>query len=180
MLIRADRSRLLVVDLQQKLAPAIDRGQAVVERAAWLVRAAQRMGVPVAASEQYPQGLGPTVAPIAALLPPGAVAAKQHFSCTEAGCLAALPGGERPQVVIAGAEAHVCVLQTALGLVAEGREVFVVADAVGSRRPSDKALALERMRARGVSIVSGEMVVFEWLREAGTALFRDVSREFLR
>jgi nicotinamidase-related amidase len=79
-----------------------------------------------------------------------------------------------------GVEAHVCVLQTALELVEEGKEVYVVADAVGSRRTLDRDLALWRMREEGVRVVSREMVVFEWLGEAGTPLFRDVSREFLR
>lgn len=180
MLLAADRSLLLVVDVQQKLMPAIDDGTGVVERIAWLVRVAQRIGVPVAASEQYPQGLGPTVAPLSALLPREAVATKMHFSCAAAGCLSQLPGGDRPQVVIVGVESHVCVLQSALGLAAQRREVFVVADAVGSRRADDKALALARMRRHGVDVVSREMVVFEWLHAAGTELFKVVSREFLR
>ena len=82
--------------------------------------------------------------------------------------------------VVAGTESHVCVLQTVLDLRAQGKEVFVVADAVGSRKPSDKELALARMRSHGVQIVSREMVAFEWLRQAGTDTFREISREFLR
>jgi nicotinamidase-related amidase len=82
--------------------------------------------------------------------------------------------------VVAGAETHVCVLQTALGLRSAGREVYVVADAVGSRRSSDHELALARLRQHGVVVVSGEMVAFEWLGQAGTPQFRDVSRAFLR
>ena len=180
LLIRAERSMLLAVDLQQRLVPAIDDGEGVVRRTAWLVRAAQKIGVPVAATEQYPQGLGPTATLLADLLPAGSIGTKVHFSCAEADCLGTLPGANRPQVVIAGVEAHVCVLQTALGLVGQDRQVFVVEDATGSRRAADKALALERMRQHGVTIVSKEMVVFEWLARAGTPLFRDVSREFLR
>jgi nicotinamidase-related amidase len=82
--------------------------------------------------------------------------------------------------VLTGAESHVCVMQTALDLLALGKEVFVVAEAVGSRRPEDRQLALERMRQEGCRIVSREMVAFEWLHEAGTETFRAVSREFLR
>ena len=82
--------------------------------------------------------------------------------------------------MLAGAEAHVCVLQSALELAADGKDVFVVADAVGSRRAQDRDVALARMRAEGVRIVTREMVAFEWLREAGTARFREVNREFLR
>ena len=134
-LLRADTSMLLVVDVQARLVPAIHDGAAVVERIVWLVRLAQALGVPVAATEQYPQGLGPTVPALAALLPRGSIGEKVHFSCAAAGCLPALPGAGRPQVVLAGTEAHVCVLQTAFGLAAEGREVFVVADAVALARP---------------------------------------------
>ena len=179
-LLRADASMLLVVDVQARLVPAIDGGTAVVDRIVWLTRLAQAIGVPVAATEQYPQGLGPTVPALAALLPSGAVGAKVHFSCAAAGCLPALPGAARPQVVIAGIEAHVCVLQTAFGLAEQGREVFVVADAVGSRAPANRSLALERMARRGIGVVSGEMVGFEWLERAGTDRFRAISRDFLR
>lgn len=111
---------------------------------------------------------------------PEHVAEKLHFSCVAAKCLDGLPGSERPQVVVAGTESHVCVLQTVLDLRAQGKEVFVVADAVGSRKPTDKELALARMRGHGVQIVSREMVAFEWLKRAGTDEFRAVSQEFLK
>jgi len=179
-LLRADTSMLLVVDVQARLVPAIHEGAAVVERIVWLVRLAQAVGVPVAATEQYPQGLGPTVPALTALLPRGSIGEKVHFSCAAADCLPALPGAGRPQVVLAGTEAHVCVLQTAFGLAAEGREVFVVADAVASRDPANRTLALERMARRGIHVVSREMVGFEWLERAGTERFREISREFLR
>jgi nicotinamidase-related amidase len=179
-LITAERSTLLVSDMQERLLPVIHDHEAVVASVVWLVRAAQRVGVPVAAVEQYPKGLGHLAPPLRALLPQGAIAQKTRFSCVAAQCLGELPGADRAQVVIAGVEAHVCVLQTALELVEEGREVYVVADAVGSRRASDRDLALWRMRQEGVRIVSREMVVFEWLAEAATPLFRDVSREFLK
>ena len=91
-----------------------------------------------------------------------------------------MPGSDRPQVVLIGIETHVCLLQTALELVEEGKEVYVVEDAVGSRRAADRDCALVRMREEGARIVTREMVVFEWLAEAGTPLFRAVSREFLR
>lgn len=180
MLIERDKSALLVVDIQERLLPHIHDGQAVLDNAVWLVKVAQRLGVPVMVSEQYPKGIGPTVAVLRGLTFPENVAEKLHFSCIAAKCLERLPGAERPQVVVAGTESHVCVLQTVLDLRARGREVFVVADAVGSRRPSDKELALARMRGHGIEIVSREMVAFEWLKQAGTDLFREVSREFLR
>ncbi len=180
MLIDAHRSVLLVIDMQEKVLPAIHDQERVVANAAWLIRAAQKIGVPVAASEHYPKGLGHLVKAIGALLPEGAVGAKNHFSCVAAQCLARLPGADRPQIVMIGVEAHVCLLQTALELVEEGKEVYVVADCVGSRREFDRDLALARLRQEGARIVSREMVVFEWLGEAATPLFDQVGKEFLR
>jgi nicotinamidase-related amidase len=180
MLIDAQRSHLLVIDLQERLLPAIHDHEQVVANVVWMVRVAQKIGIPVAAVEQYAKGLGATVKRVRDLLPDGAIAAKTRFSCVAADCLGGLPGAERAQVVLIGIEAHVCLLQTALELIEEGREVFVVADAVGSRREQDRDLALARMRQEGVRIVSREMVAFEWLGEAATPLFREVNREFLR
>ncbi len=179
-LIRADQSALLVIDLQERLLPHIHDWQRVLGHADWLVQVAQRIGVPVAATEQYPKGIGPTHPQIAARLPAGATGEKIHFSCVSGGCLPGLPGMERPQVVVCGTEAHVCVLQTVLELAATGKRVFVVAEAVGSRDPEHKALALERMRAHGIEVVCREMVAFEWLAQADTERFRDISKNFLK
>lgn len=180
MLLDPQRSTVLVIDLQKKLLPVIHDGDNVAANVAWLVRAAQKMGVPVAATEQYPRGLGPLDETVRALLPDGAVGTKNHFSCVAAGCLPGLPGTDRAQVVVAGIEAHVCVLQTVLELIEDGREVYVVADAVGSRRAADRDLALARMRQEGARIITREMAIFEWLKEAGTPLFKEVSKELLR
>lgn len=180
MLIRADRSVLLLVDLQERLYPAIHEGAQVLEHGLWLTRVAQRLAVPVICTEQYPRGLGPTLPALRQLLPDAAVVEKIHFSAVPEGGIFNAPGGSRAQFIVAGTEAHVCVQQTVLDLLDSGRRVFVVDEAVGSRRPSDKALALARMRRHGADIVSREMVAFEWLRQAGTDLFRQVSREFIR
>jgi nicotinamidase-related amidase len=180
MLIDRDNSALLAIDIQERLLPHIEGWQRLVENALWLARLAQRLGVPVMASEQYPKGIGHTHAELAALLPAGAIGEKLHFSCAAAQCLPGLPGSERRQIVVCGIESHVCVLQTVLDLRWQGREVFVVAEAVGSRRATDRELALARMRGHGVEIVSREMVAFEWLRQAGSEEFREVSRNFLR
>jgi len=180
MLIDAPRSLLLVIDMQEKVLPAISDHEHLTANVTWLVRAAQRLGVPVAATEHCAKSLGPAAAAIRSLLPAAAIGAKSHFSAVAAKCLPALPGADRPQVVMAGIEAHVCLLQTALELMEEGKEVYVVAVCVGSRRDADRDLALARVRQEGVRIVSREMVVYEWLGEAGTPLFKEVSREFLR
>lgn len=180
MLMNRDRSVLLVVDIQERLLPHIHEGEAVLDNAVWLVKVAERLGVPAMFSEQYPKGIGHTVAVLRGLTFPENIAEKLHFSCVAGKCLDGLAGSDRSQVVVAGTESHVCVLQTVLDLLGQGRQVFVVAEAVGSRRTSDKELALARMRAHGAEIVSREMVAFEWLRQAGTDEFRAISREFLR
>ncbi|WP_236199457.1 hydrolase [Pseudomonas pseudonitroreducens] len=180
MLMRAQTSSLLIIDIQERLFPAIHDNEAVLEHGAWLLAIARRLGVPVLATEQYPKGLGPTLPALRGELGEGEVLEKIAFSAvTDAGLLQ-MPGGDRRQFVVCGTEAHVCVLQTVLGLLAEDREVFVVEEAVGSRRPQDKALALERMRQAGAVIVSREMVAFEWMERAGTEVFREISRQFIR
>lgn len=179
-LIDARHSALLVVDVQERLLPAIHDGGRVLENCVWLAQVAQRLGVPVIVSEQYPRGLGATAAALSAALSAGAVRTKIHFSCVADGCFEDVDAWRRPQLVVAGTEAHVCVLQTVLDLQARGTRVFVVADAVGSRRPEDRDVALARMRQHGAEVVTREMAAFEWLRRAGTDLFREISRGFLR
>ena len=164
------RSTLLVVDIQARLMPAILDGPEVVAQARRLMDAADLVGVPVEMTEQNPGGLGPTVAE---LRPDGRrVHGKMHFdACREAGFLPAL--GDRPEVVVAGCEAHVCVTQTVLGLVEAGRKVFLARDAVGARRRESKDTAIRRLEAHGVEIVTTEMVIFEWLETAEHARFRE-------
>lgn len=180
MLIDAKQSALLVVDVQGRLVPAISGWQALLDQVVWLIRVARRMQIPVLACEQYPQGLGPTHPAVAAELPADCIAGKLHFSAVAGGCHGLAAAGSYPQLIVCGMEAHVCVLQTVIELLEGGRKVFVVEEAVGSRRDADKALALARMRAAGADIVSREMVAFEWLRKADSELFREISRNFLR
>lgn len=181
MLMEAHRACLLVIDVQEKLAPAVDGHRALIEQAQWLVRVAGELEVPVLASRQYPKGLGPLVPELAALIPESAQIDKVHFSCASAPeCRQAISRTGRTQIVIAGMETHVCVLQSALELKHAGHEVFVVSEAVGSRRPEDRELALQRLRAHGVDVVNREMVAFEWLHQAGTEAFRTVSKQYIR
>lgn len=180
MLMDAEKSSLLVVDVQDKLLHHVHGWQSLLENVIWLVRVAKKIGVPVMASEQYPKGLGHTTSKLSSEFPDGVVAEKMHFSCAAARCLSSLPGSDRSQVVICGMESHVCVMQTAIELKESGKDIFVVGDSVGSRSPSDRRFALDRMRDHGIEIVSREMVAFEWLRKAGTPLFKEISLEFLR
>jgi len=177
MLLDAGRSCLLIVDVQERLAPAIADIDAVVDRISILMRAAARLSVPMLVSEQYPKGLGPTIAPVAALAPDGVTAEKTEFSAAaNPGIRARLAGLGRPQSLVCGIEAHVCVLQTVLELREAGRQVFVVRDACGSRKPANAEAGFARMAACGADIVTSEMVVFEWLRRADSPLFREVSK----
>jgi len=180
MMLDAKQSVLLVIDLQERLLPAIDGGQAVIDQTAWLIGVARKLDIPVIATEQYPQGLGTSAPQIADLLLPGELLEKTHFSAVAEGNLLSHPQGNRAQWVVCGTEAHVCVQQTVLDLLAAGRHVAVVDEAVGSRKQSDKVLALERMRQHGADIVSREMVAFEWLGKANTPEFRAVLKEFIR
>lgn len=176
MLINAERSALLVVDVQEKLAPAMSDMDAVVDNVSILMRAASRLSVPKLVSEQYPRGLGPTLDSLATLND-SPIAEKLHFSCVGDDAYAArFKELEREQAVIVGIEAHVCVLQTAMDLLDRNIQVFVVADATTSRRPDSHSMALHRLSGAGAEIVTTEMVLFEWLGAAGTLEFKDLSR----
>lgn len=167
-LLSADRSLLLLIDFQARLMPAIADGAGAVANARRLLDAARLLGVPVLATEQNPRGLGRTLPdlPLAA----GEVEAKMTFDATSS-ILARLPPDRIP--VVAGCEAHVCVLQTVLGLLARNRPVAVVADAVGSRRPESRDHALRRLERHGAEIVTAEMAIFEWLGSADHPRFRE-------
>lgn len=180
MLMRADQSLVWLVDVQERLLPAINEGDRVAAACGWLADVAGELEVPVAASEQYPKGLGHTVASVRERLHPSGIVEKTQFSCADAGnCMAAIEASGRHQVVLGGIETHVCVLQSALGLRRHGYEVYVVAEAVGSRCPEDKRLALDRLRDGGVAVVCGEMVAFEWLHQAGTDNFKRVTKGYI-
>lgn len=174
-LLSRDASRLLIIDLQERLLAAMPDATAVLDGCLLLVQAARRLGVPVHATEQYPRGLGPTVEPLRGLVG-GAAVEKLRFSA--AGCFewgAAAGDTDRPQVVLAGIEAHVCVLQTALDLMACGFRVSVVVDAVASRHPRDAQVALDRLRDQGATLTTAESVLFEWCEAAGTPEFKELS-----
>jgi nicotinamidase-related amidase len=163
-------STLVVVDVQSKLVPVIDEGATVVENVRRLVIAAGLLGVPTLFTEQNAKRLGSTVPELAAT--PTAVAHKMTFDAVRAAGFLERLTDDRVAVV-AGCEAHVCVLQTVLSLIEHGRRVFVVCDAVGSRRVESKQTALRRMEHHGAEIVTTEMVLFEWLETAEHPRFRE-------
>jgi len=177
----ADRAQaqLLIIDVQQRLAPHIADGVSAAENCERLVRYARRLGVPITITEHYSKGLGPTVASIReAAGNDTPCLEKIAFSCWRDDAIrsriSSLESEGRDQIVVAGMETHVCVGQTILDLLDHGKTVFVVADAVGSRDARVRDLALDRFRAAGATIVAQEMVAFEWLGRGDDPAFKDL------
>lgn len=170
MLLGRATSQLLLIDLQERLVPAIADGQKVVATAARLSSAARILGVPVLVTEHMPEKIGPTVPELK--VNPEEVFVKSSFSADRQSGFRDLI--QHHQVVVCGSEAHVCVLQTALELHDAGFVVAVVEDAVGSRFNIDRDIALKRMESAGLARVSAEMVMFEWLGTGDHPAFADV------
>ncbi len=173
MLISRTDSQVLIVDIQEKLAPAIHDNETVARNAARLLEGARLLEVPAFVSEQYVKGLGPSLPAIRSAGSAAKFFEKVHFSCAaEPGVLELLRATGRRQIIVGGTETHVCVLQSALGLLAAGFQVFLVEDAASSRTPENRRAAVERLRACGVQVVTTEMVLFEWLHRAASDEFR--------
>jgi nicotinamidase-related amidase len=172
---------LVVVDVQERLASAMSTASmdGLVKATLVLLESARLLEVPVLATEQYPKGLGPTVAPLAEKLRALGVEPidKMTFdACGEPRFMRAIGERSPRTVVLAGMEAHICVFQTARELARRGMEVHVVADAVVSRREENRALGLALCERAGALITSAETVVFDWLERAGTDTFKAISR----
>jgi nicotinamidase-related amidase len=173
--IARDKATLVVIDIQERLLPAIFEKERVLQNAVRLVKGAAALGLPVLATEQYRKGLGPTVAEVAAAVPGFAPLQKLAFSaCGAEGFTRALQAKSASYAILCGIESHVCVAQTCLDFLDLGIRVFVAADAVSSRTPDNWRIGLERMRAAGAVIASTEMVLFELLEKAGTAEFKQI------
>jgi len=166
---------LLVVDVQEKMLAAISAGPRLVWNVRRLIDGAKILGLPVAATEQYPKGLGPTAPEIAQRLT--SIPSKLTFSC--GGCPEVFRDfqtrGVR-KILLAGIETHVCVQQTAIDLLSDGWNVYVAVDAVGSRFDIDYRTALQRMDSAGATLTTTEAALFEWCRVAGTPEFKQISR----
>lgn len=177
-LLTVDTTAALVVDVQENFRAHIAGFEEMVASTCLLLKALDRLGVPVAISEQYPQGLGRTVDEISQLAGAAPTFEKLEVSSCAAAGWSELPSEylDRPAFVVVGIETHVCVSQTTHDLLAAGKNVHVVADAVGSRDPWQKELALRRLERAGAVVTSVEMALFELLGTAGTPEFRDVQR----
>jgi nicotinamidase-related amidase len=178
LVLNLDNSQLVIIDMQVKLASVMPEVimQSVVKNCTILAQAARLLALPVVYSEQYPQGLGLTIPDIKQFLAENEAVVKTAFSaCSEPKFNQQLHR-DKPQVVLAGMEAHICVLQTALDLLQSGKQVFVAEDAVISRSIENKNNAIARLREAGCVITNTESAVFEWLGNANHEAFKAISK----
>ena len=170
---------VVVIDIQEKLFPRTNDNAAVLERCLKVIEFCKRLNIPIVVTEQYPQGLGPTIPPLKELLGEVAPLSKLTFSCcrTEHFWVWLTELGKKT-VILTGMEAHICILQTALDLLAAGFSVHLPIDAVCSRRKESWKVALEQLQMAGAAITCTETIAFELLREAGTEDFKVLSKLF--
>jgi nicotinamidase-related amidase len=176
-MLNIELSVLVMIDIQGKLWNVMSEKEALQENAQKLIKGLNLLGVPVIATEQNPRGLGPTLPELAQLLPAFNPLPKMCFSCCQDPEFSkALAVMVRQQVLVCGIETHICVYQTALELLHKGYEVQIVTDVVSSRSAANKQVALNRLQAEGAKMTSTEMALFELLRSAENAGFKEISR----
>lgn len=176
MTLRTDNTACLIVDIQERLTPALHEAERFTAACTLLIQGLHALGIPMMATEQYPQGLGTTLPEIKSLLPNTPFVEKTRFS-------AVLPETEdfirrhnAQNIVLIGAETHICMLQTALDLRAQGLNVYIPAECAASRNPANKTNGLEQMRAAGVTVGNGESLLFALLRDAKHPAFKTISK----
>lgn len=174
--LRPEECALAVIDIQEKLLPAIFEKERVVRNAQLLVRLADILSLPVIVSTQYEKGLGKTVAEISSLFPDMKPVDKLEFGCfgNSAYCSAVGRLANRGTLLLCGIESHICVTQTALGALNQGLNVHVAADSVSSRTELNWKLGLNRMQAAGAVLSSTEMMIYELLGKSGTPAFKEM------
>ncbi len=167
----------LVIDIQERLVPAMEENEVLVENCKKLIQGLQILGVPMLVTQQYTKGLGETIEDVKALFTDFQYIEKKDFSCYDEPVFAeklAVSGAKN--VIICGIESHVCVLQTAIDLKAAGYTPVVVSDCVSSRSFDNLDLAAERFRHEGIMMTSFESILFELTRSAGAPGFKDISK----
>lgn len=175
-MLKKENAVLVLIDVQGRLSESVDRADALFANLRRLLEGMNVLGVPVVATEQIPEKLGPTRADLLPLISQPTVAKSSFSCCGEPLFCKAVENLKRHQVILCGIETHVCVYQTALDLIEAGYEVQIVTDAVSSRDPANKALALRRLEIEGASLTGTEMVLFELLGDAKAAEFRSILR----
>ena len=180
LILNAQDSLLVIVDVQQRLTAAMPTGvrERVIKQVKVLLTAAKVLAVPVVVTEQYPKGLGPTEPELMSMLEESStIIEKTSFSCMKiAEFCTKLDKSACKQVILTGMESHICILQTALDLQAQGYQVYVVEDAVSSRSKANQYNSLQRLRHAGVIITNVESVIFEWLGDAQHPEFKTLAK----
>ena len=172
-----EKSQLVIVDVQEKLASAMPKEvvNKLVKRCELIVTAASELGIPYICTEQYPKGLGKTLPVLLPFLSDAKFVEKMVFDCTAEPVFSRCLVKTRPQIYLMGMEAHICILQTALSLIDKGKDVFVIEDAIISRNILNKQNAISRLRQAGCIITNTESVVFEWVGSADHEAFKKVA-----
>jgi nicotinamidase-related amidase len=176
-MLEVNQTVLVVIDVQEKLTRVMHEKEALVSNLQRLIKGLTTLEIPILVTEQYPQGLGPTVSEIASLLPDISRISKTVFSCwNEEKFVSELKALQRKQVLICGIEGHVCVYQTACDLVANGYETYAVTDTISSRTPENRQLSFEMMKQTGARLTGMETVLFELLKVAQGDKFKKISQ----
>jgi len=176
-MLSADNTALLIIDIQEKLFRVMHNQEALQEKAITIIQGAQMLDLPVLLTEQYPKGLGQTIPEITQVLHTYEPIEKQTFSCcNNQDFLQALKQSGASQILVTGIETHVCIYQTVSQLLERDYHVEIVADAVTSRFPGDREIALERMQRDGARMTSVEMALFAMLQSAGDPRFKEISK----
>jgi len=177
MRILRDQTAAVMIDIQERLYPVMHNKEALLDRLVMLVKGLKLMNIPVVAAQQYTKGLGETVEPLKSLFSDFKIVEKICFSCCdEPKLMDEITALGKKFIIIAGIEAHVCVLQTVSDLLEKGYTPVVIADCISSRNPYDKEIAIERMRSEGAVITTSESVLFELCRTSGAEEFRSLSK----
>lgn len=173
--LKADCTQFLMIDMQEKLLPAISGQENILRNSVKILKGANILGIPVRYTEQYPRGLGNTVDRLSSLLTDHAARfEKTHFSCMDEPGFANLYGKDRKQIVIFGIESHICILSTVMDMLLKDFTVTVVADACGSRLRKNHLYAMDTMSRNGALIIPTESVIYQLIGEAGTPQFKQM------
>lgn len=179
MLLKKEDSLIVLVDVQDKLVTSILNSQQLIDRCEWVLKLACELHVPIIAAEQYAKGLGSTIKTLYSYIKSSPIFDKVAFSCfNDHAFKTSLIQAQKKQIILIGIEAHVCILQTAFDLLAADYQVFVVVDAISSRTSIDLEYALKRMEHNSIQLITAEMLFFEWLKEAGSMQFKELSKAF--
>jgi nicotinamidase-related amidase len=177
MRILKDRTAALIIDIQERLYPFIFENEILTKNVSKLIEGLKIIGIPILVTEQYVKGLGPTIEPVVNVLGTHPRIEKMSFSCCdESQVMEGIAISGKENIIIAGIESHVCILQTVVDLIQNGYHPVVVEDCVSSRNENDKRMAIERMRQEGAIITTVESILFELLRYSGTEQFKGISK----